>query len=85
LSQNGFDNSGHYGAVDWTQGDSVTQTKNVLNQIRDDHASHPAVASIELLNEPLGPVLDLSTIQQFYDDGCKLNSLRERWMKAQDL
>jgi glucan 1,3-beta-glucosidase len=40
-----------------------------LNKIRDDHASHPAVASIQLLNEPFGPTLDINVIKQFYMDG----------------
>lgn len=69
LSQNGFDNSGRRGPVDWTQGDSVDYTLRVLNKIRDDHASHPAVAAIELLNEPLGPALNMDTIRQFYMNG----------------
>ena len=41
----------------------------MLNKIRDDHASHPAVSAIELLNEPLGPNLDMATVKQFYMDG----------------
>ena len=69
LSQNGFDNSGQYGSVRWTQGDSVQHTLNVLNKIRDDHASHPAVSAIQLLNEPLGPSLDMNVVRQFYMDG----------------
>lgn len=52
-SQNGFDNSGNKGAVNWGQGDSVKQTHKALNKIRDDHASNPAVVAIELLNEPM--------------------------------
>lgn len=68
-SQNGFDNSGRYGSVGWGQGDTVDHTLTVLNKIRDDHASHPAVASIQLLNEPLGPSLNLDTVKQFYMDG----------------
>ena len=40
-----------------------------MNKIRDDHASHPAVSAIELLNEPLGPNLDMNTVRQFYMDG----------------
>ncbi|KAF2711909.1 glycoside hydrolase family 5 protein [Pleomassaria siparia CBS 279.74] len=68
-SQNGFDNSGRLGPITWTQGDTVAYTINVLNKIRDDHASHPAVSAIELLNEPMGPSLDLATIKQFYMDG----------------
>ena len=68
-SQNGFDNSGKRGSVGWTQDDSVDYTKKVLNKIRDDHASHPAVAAIELLNEPMGPSLNMDTVRQFYMDG----------------
>ncbi|WPH01774.1 glucan 1,3-beta-glucosidase [Acrodontium crateriforme] len=68
-SQNGFDNSGRRGGIGWQQGDSVTQTKNALNKIRDDHASHPAVAAIELVNEPMGPSLNMDELRQFYMDG----------------
>lgn len=68
-SQNGFDNSGHYGAIDWTQGDTVTQTLNVLNKLRDDFAGNAAVAAIELLNEPMGPSLNMDVVRQFYMDG----------------
>ncbi|KAF2822444.1 glycoside hydrolase [Ophiobolus disseminans] len=68
-SQNGFDNSGKYGNVGWGKGDSVEYTKKVLNKIRDDHAGHPAVNSIQLLNEPMGFSVDMNTIRQFYMDG----------------
>lgn len=68
-SQNGFDNSGRYGSIDWTQGDTVKQTLNVLNKIRDDYADHPSVAAIELLNEPMGSSLNMGTVKQFYNDG----------------
>lgn len=68
-SQNGFDNSGQRGSIDWTQGDTVSQTHLALNQIRDDLAGHSAVAAIELVNEPLGSSLDMDTVRQFYMDG----------------
>jgi len=68
-SQNGFDNSGKRGEVGWLQGDTYDQTITALNKIRDEYASNPAVASIELLNEPMGPQLDLGTVKQFYMDG----------------
>ena len=68
-SQNGFDNSGRKGAIDWTQGDTIDQTHTALNKIRNDHASNPAVVAIELVNEPMGPELDMDTIKQFYYDG----------------
>jgi len=68
-SQNGFDNSGKYGNPSWGQGDSVEYTLKVLDKIRDDHAAHPAVSSIQLLNEPLGGKVNVDTIKQFYYDG----------------
>jgi glucan 1,3-beta-glucosidase len=69
-SQNGFDNSGQLKSTpEWTQGDSVELTLKALNKLRDDFGSNPAVASIELLNEPLGPQLDMDTVRQFYMDG----------------
>jgi glucan 1,3-beta-glucosidase len=68
-SQNGFDNSGRYGPIDWTQGNTIAQTISVLNKIRDDHASHNAVAAIELVNEPMGPSLNMDVVRQFYMDG----------------
>lgn len=68
-SQNGFDNSGKRGPIGWTQGQSVANTLRALNRIRDDFANHPAVAAIELLNEPFGPSLDMNIVRQFYYDG----------------
>ena len=68
-SQNGFDNSGRRGGIGWQQGSTVSQTITALNKIRDDHASHPAVAAIELVNEPMGPSLNMDTLRQFYMDG----------------
>lgn len=40
-----------------------------MNKIRDDHASHPAVSAIQLLNEPAGWTLNMDTVRQFYMDG----------------
>jgi glucan 1,3-beta-glucosidase len=67
-SQNGFDNSGNYGAIEWTQGNTVAHTLKTLNKIRKDYGQHSAVATIEALNEPMGPSLDVETIKQFYND-----------------
>jgi len=68
-SQNGFDNSGRKGDIGWGQGDTVSQTTTILNQIRDDHAAHPAVAAIELVNEPMASSVGEDTLKQFYQDG----------------
>ncbi|RYP29845.1 hypothetical protein DL767_006526 [Monosporascus sp. MG133] len=69
LSQNGLDNSGKRGPIQWGQGNSVGATLNALNKIRDDFASHPAVAAIQLLNEPMGPQLDMNMVRQFMTEG----------------
>ena len=71
LSQNGLDNSGKRGSVQWGQSNSVALTLKALNKIRDDFASHPAVAAIELLNEPMGPQLDMGMVEQFMKDGAQ--------------
>jgi len=69
-SQNGFDNSGQLTSTpQWTQGDSVDLTIKALNKLRDDFGDNPNVAAIELLNEPLGPALNMDTVRQFYMDG----------------
>lgn len=68
-SQNGFDNSGQRGDIRWTQDNTIEETRRAITTIRDDHASHPAVVAIELLNEPMGPQLDRGVIEQFYYDG----------------
>lgn len=50
-------------------GNTIQETINALNRIRDDLSSHGSVASIELLNEPMGPSLDRGRLEQFYYDG----------------
>ncbi|KAI9698256.1 MAG: exo-1,3-beta-glucanase [Bogoriella megaspora] len=68
-SQNGFDNSGHKGTIGWTSNDGfITNAKDALNQIRDDYQDHPALAAIELVNEPMSSNLDMNKVTQFYDD-----------------
>ena len=55
-SQNGFDNSGHNGTVGFGQGDSVSQTRGVLQLIANKYAAaqyQDVVVGIEPLNEPL--------------------------------
>ena len=69
-SQNGFDNSGRRGAIDWQQGDTTQQTLNALRALAERYASDgDVVTAIELLNEPLGPVLNMDAVKQFYYDG----------------
>jgi glucan 1,3-beta-glucosidase len=68
-SQNGFDNSGQRGGIGWGQGDSISRTIEALNKIRDDMGDHPAVSTIELLNEPMGSSIGMDKVRQFYMDG----------------
>lgn len=55
-SQNGFDNSGHAGDVDWQKGDNLNRTISVLETMtrkygRKSYAD--VVIGIELVNEPI--------------------------------
>ena len=69
-SQNGFDNSGKYGSVGWQQGDTVAQTITAITNIAARYVNdNDVVTIIQLLNEPLGPVLDLDGIKDFYNQG----------------
>lgn len=67
-SQNGFDNSGHRGAIDFGQGQTIPQFRSVFQKIRDDHGNHPAVATIEIVNEPMASVIGEPTVEQLYRD-----------------
>ncbi|WPH00594.1 putative Exo-beta-1,3-glucanase [Acrodontium crateriforme] len=72
-SQNGFDNSGHRtSSINWQQGNNVQRTLAVLYTMQQKYASSQyddVIAGIELLNEPLSPVLDMSKLKQFWHDG----------------
>ncbi|KAF2203320.1 glycoside hydrolase [Delitschia confertaspora ATCC 74209] len=73
-SQNGFDNSGQKGGINWTGGDTTAQTLRVLNTISKKYAQkgyQDVVIGVQLLNEPLMTNGDLNegTVRQFYRDG----------------
>ncbi|MCJ1291709.1 exo-1,3-beta-glucanase [Xylographa carneopallida] len=69
-SQNGFDNSGRKGPVDWQQGSTVSQTLSAIANLAERYAGDTdVVTAIELLNEPLGPDINLDELKQFYYDG----------------
>jgi len=54
LSQNGFDNSGQRtGNIEFGSGDTVSWMARVTAQVASEFGSNPAVAGIELVNEPL--------------------------------
>ena len=72
-SQNGYDNSGHNGTIGWGSGDTVADTRSVIQQIANKYAKteyQDVVVAIEVLNEPQstkvagGP----DTVVQYYKD-----------------
>ena len=74
LSQNGFDNSGQRVlSPQWTSGDTISFTTDVIGQIADQYADNDAVVGIEVINEPLMDALPggegavRSYFQQAYD------------------
>ncbi|PMD38355.1 glycoside hydrolase family 5 protein [Hyaloscypha variabilis F] len=73
-SQNGFDNSGRLGPVQWQTGNTVQTTRTAITNLTDfavDNNFMDVVTSIELLNEPAGfsPNINLDVLKQFYYDG----------------
>ena len=55
-SQNGFDNSGHAGAVQWQQGDNIIRSISVLMTMARKYGTAEyadTVVGLELVNEPI--------------------------------
>jgi glucan 1,3-beta-glucosidase len=76
-SQNGFDNSGLRDVVNFQKGNNPDVTLDVLQKIfwkygNENYANF--VIGIELVNEPLGPVLNMDMLKGFYQAGY--NNLR---------
>ncbi|KAH8700381.1 putative exo-beta-1,3-glucanase [Talaromyces proteolyticus] len=73
-SQNGFDNSGRRGSIDWDQDPThVNITLDAIQALAERYAQYTDVVTIiEALNEPMsvmGPSgVDLNTLKQFYYD-----------------
>lgn len=72
-SQNGFDNSGRRGSINWPKGNTVAQTLNALRALAERYADQTDVVdSIEILNEPFVPGgVPLDEVKQFYHEGYK--------------
>ncbi|EER31552.1 glucan 1,3-beta-glucosidase precursor [Candida tropicalis MYA-3404] len=71
-SQNGFDNSGLRDSLEFQNGDNTQVTLNVLAEIFQKYGTSDyddVVVGIELVNEPLGPSLDMDALKKFYMDG----------------
>jgi len=69
-SQNGFDNSGRAGPIQWQTGDNVEQTLTAIQNLADRYKGDTdVVTAIELLNEPANWGNDMSQVKQFYYNG----------------
>lgn len=71
-SQNGFDNSGRLGPINWQQGNTVSQTLDAIKGLAKRYASaSDVVTSIQLLNEPLpaAGAAFLDNTKNFYKAG----------------
>lgn len=61
------------GSVDWTKGDTISQTIQALKTLVARYNSQSdVVTSIQLLNEPLGGALDLNVVRDFYYQGYEV-------------
>ena len=73
VSQNGFDNSGKFGNVEWGSQESYAATLNAVGELAQRYkGATDVVSAIEALNEPLlnqgTGNIQLGEIQQFYRD-----------------
>ncbi|OWB59608.1 hydrolase activity, hydrolyzing O-glycosyl compounds protein [[Candida] boidinii] len=72
-SQNGFDNSGLRDTYEWQSvAGNVQLTLDVLDYISSKYSAEDyvdTVIGIELINEPLGPILDQTKLINFYNNG----------------
>lgn len=71
-SQNGYDNSGRRGGIEWQQGSTTSETLTAIQNLADRYKNdQDVVTAIELLNEPAGYTGDINMddLKQFYYDG----------------
>jgi len=71
-SQNGHDNSGKVGPIDWPQPANIARTIDALGNLTQQVMGYPAVKAIEFLNEPwttaIGGPITFGTLKSFYQD-----------------
>ncbi|MCK7488326.1 MAG: hypothetical protein MZU97_24650 [Bacillus subtilis] len=71
-SQNGFDNGGIDGVLSWhLDPKNIDVTVDVLDEIAKRYKDHPALHSIQALNEPHWTI-DLAILQAFYCRACTI-------------
>ncbi|KAI9864522.1 MAG: exo-1,3-beta-glucanase [Trichoglossum hirsutum] len=72
-SQNGFDHSGHAGAVDWQKGNNLQWSIDILKTVATKYGAQQfadTVVGLELVNEPISwGANNLDTTKQFAKDG----------------
>ncbi|KAJ8609068.1 hypothetical protein MRB53_039337 [Persea americana] len=77
-SQNGFDNSGRFGDVQWDTPDNKARTLRVITTIVQKYGNNPVVAGIELVNEPASWLMPLEDIYAFYDEAYAITKSDHR-------
>ncbi|EDO17079.1 hypothetical protein Kpol_530p49 [Vanderwaltozyma polyspora DSM 70294] len=68
-SQNGFDNSGLRGQIEFLQDENLNVTTKVIDYILKKYSCDEyldTVIGIELINEPLGPAIDVNKLRDDY-------------------
>ncbi|CAK7909063.1 glucan 1,3-beta-glucosidase [[Candida] anglica] len=73
-SQNGFDNSGLRDSYKFQEPNNQKVTLQVLKTISEKYGAfdyEDVVIGIELINEPLGPILNMDQLKEFYTEGYK--------------
>jgi glucan 1,3-beta-glucosidase len=69
-SQNGFDNSGRYGSINWQSGDNVQNTLTAIQNLADRYKGDTdVVTAIELINEPANWGNDMDQVKEYYYNG----------------
>ncbi|KAL2871093.1 glucan 1,3-beta-glucosidase [Aspergillus lucknowensis] len=81
-SQNGFDNSGRRGPIEWQQGDTVDHTLRAFEVLAQRYLSDDTVVTaIEAINEPFIPGgIDPEGLKEYYNDA--LAKVRENSFDA---
>lgn len=69
--QNGFDNGGLTGVLDWPQYSNVQTTLDVIDDIAAHFRQYDSLWGIQVLNEPAW-VVDMNILQQYYEDAYEI-------------
>jgi len=69
--QNGFDNGGIAGVLEWEEPENVLKTVEILGDIAEHFSSYDSLWGIEVLNEP-GWSVNMEILQEFYIDAYEI-------------